>query len=48
MKTAKSDLETSDRANESTLKGTFFSVGVVGAVILVTYLLIYGLYMVRA
>ncbi|WP_152526165.1 cytochrome c oxidase subunit 2A [Thalassobacillus devorans] len=31
----------------STIKGTIFSVAVVGGVILVTYLLIYGLYMTR-
>ncbi|MCR2823503.1 cytochrome C oxidase subunit II [Lederbergia panacisoli] len=35
--------------NESkeNLKGTMFSVGIVGAVILLTYLVLYGLYMVR-
>ncbi|MBS4220460.1 cytochrome C oxidase subunit II [Bacillus sp. FJAT-49711] len=33
--------------NEETTKGTLFSVGIVGAVILVTYLVLYGLYMVR-
>ncbi|SEB10126.1 hypothetical protein SAMN05421743_11697 [Thalassobacillus cyri] len=31
----------------STIKGTIFSVAVVGGVIFVTYLLIYGLYMAR-
>lgn len=33
--------------NEGSLKGTIFSVGVVGAVIFLTYLLLYGLYMAR-
>jgi hypothetical protein len=33
--------------NETSLKGTIFSVGVVGAVIFITYLLVYGLYMDR-
>lgn len=33
--------------NESSLKGTFFSVGVVGAVILITYIIVFGLYMAR-
>ncbi len=32
---------------EETVKGTMFSVGVVGAVILITYLIVYGLYMAR-
>lgn len=32
---------------QNSMKGTFFSVGVVGAVIFVTYLLLYGLYMAR-
>ncbi len=37
------------KADESstTVKGTIFSVGVVGAVIFITYLIIYGLYMAR-
>lgn len=30
-----------------TVKGTMFSVGIVGAVILVTYFIVYGLYIVR-
>lgn len=30
-----------------TVKGTIFSVGVVGAVILLTYVIVYGLYMMR-
>ncbi|MEH7073774.1 cytochrome c oxidase subunit 2A [Neobacillus drentensis] len=33
--------------HEKPLKGTWISVGVVGAVILATYLLLYGLYMTR-
>lgn len=32
---------------EAPLKGTWISVGVVGAVILATYILLYGLYMAR-
>lgn len=32
---------------KETFKGTIFSVGVVGAVILITYVVIYGLYMAR-
>lgn len=32
---------------EQTVKGTIFSVGIVGAVIFITYIVIYGLYMVR-
>lgn len=39
--------ETEVRPPEDTVKGTMFSVGVVGAVILITYLIVYGLYMVR-
>ena len=34
-------------AQEAPLKGTWISVGVVGVVILATYLLLYGLYMTR-
>lgn len=33
--------------NESPLVGTWISVGVVGVVILATYLLLYGLFMAR-
>ncbi|MED3622641.1 cytochrome c oxidase subunit 2A [Neobacillus thermocopriae] len=33
--------------NHEPLKGTWISCGVVGGVILVTYLIVYGLYMVR-
>ncbi|MCH1624108.1 cytochrome c oxidase subunit 2A [Fredinandcohnia quinoae] len=33
--------------HEAPLKGTWISVGVVGAVILATYILLYGLYMAR-
>ncbi|MGM0878144.1 MAG: cytochrome C oxidase subunit II [Bacillota bacterium] len=36
-----------DEEKKSSLKGTFISVGVVGAVIFITYLVVYGLYMVR-
>lgn len=32
---------------QETYKGTLFSVSVVGAVIFITYLIIYGLYMAR-
>ncbi|MBT2729355.1 hypothetical protein J7E63_20905 [Bacillus sp. ISL-75] len=32
---------------ETPLKGTWISVGVVGVVILATYLILYGLYMAR-
>jgi hypothetical protein len=35
------------KENENSLKGTCFSVGVVGAVILVNYLILYGLFMSR-
>jgi hypothetical protein len=33
--------------NHEPLKGTWISCGVVGGVILITYLIVYGLYMVR-
>jgi hypothetical protein len=33
--------------SENTTKGTMFSVGVVGAVIFITYLIVFGLYMSR-
>lgn len=36
-----------NKEKETSLKGTWFSVGVVGAVILVVYLIIFGLYMAR-
>lgn len=36
-----------DKENETSLKGTWISVGVVGAVILIVYLLVFGLYMAR-
>lgn len=39
--------ESANKENESTLKGTFFSLGVVGLVIFVTYLVLYGLFMAR-
>lgn len=35
------------KEHEGPLKGTWISVGVTGAVILATYLLLYGLYMAR-
>lgn len=35
------------KQHEEPLKGTWISVGVVGVVILVTYLTLYGLYMTR-
>lgn len=37
----------SGKKDEAPLKGTWISVGVVGVVILATYLLLYGLYMAR-
>ncbi len=36
-----------DGENVTSLKGTAISVGVVGAVILITYIVLYGLYMAR-
>ncbi|WP_170885624.1 hypothetical protein [Bacillus alkalicellulosilyticus] len=39
--------ETKKQKEKSSLVGTAFGVGLVGAVILVTYLIIYGLYMAR-
>lgn len=36
-----------DKEKETSLKGTWISVGVVGVVILVVYLIIFGLYMSR-
>lgn len=36
-----------DMEHKAPLKGTWFSVGVVGAVILVTYIVLFGLYMSR-
>ncbi|MFZ7945774.1 MULTISPECIES: cytochrome c oxidase subunit 2A [Bacillaceae] len=36
-----------NEAHEAPLKGTWISVGVVGVVILLTYLLLYGLFMTR-
>lgn len=33
--------------NETSVKGTMFSVGIVGAVIFLTYIILYGFYMVR-
>ncbi|WP_156351148.1 hypothetical protein [Neobacillus vireti] len=35
------------KADKESYKGTIFSVTVVGAVILVTYFVLYGLYMAR-
>lgn len=35
-----------DKEKESKI-GTYFSVGIVGAVIFVTYLIVFGLYMAR-
>ena len=37
----------SGEVQEAPLKGTWISVGVVGVVILLTYFLLYGLYMSR-
>jgi hypothetical protein len=39
--------KSSDEVHEAPLKGTWISVGVVGVVILATYLLLYGLFMTR-
>ena len=36
-----------DKENESSIKGTLISVGLVGSVILITYLVVFGLYMAR-
>lgn len=36
-----------DKENKTSLIGTWISVGVVGAVILIVYLLVFGLYMAR-
>ncbi|MFK9094023.1 cytochrome c oxidase subunit 2A [Bacillus salipaludis] len=36
-----------NEVHEAPLKGTWISVGVVGVVILLTYLLLYGLFMSR-
>ena len=36
-----------DIEKETSIKGTLISVGLVGAVILVTYLVVFGLYMSR-
>ncbi|MFO1443309.1 cytochrome c oxidase subunit II [Bacillus sp. Bva_UNVM-123] len=36
-----------NKRDTESVKGTIFSVGVVGAVILITYFIMYGLYMVR-
>ena len=33
--------------NETSIKGTMISVGLVGSVILLTYLVVFGLYMTR-
>jgi hypothetical protein len=35
------------KASETTMIGTYLSVGVVGLVILIVYFIIYGLYMAR-
>lgn len=39
--------EALDQETEISSKGTYFSLGVLAAVIFITYLIIYGLYMVR-
>lgn len=36
-----------NKTETETSKGTMFSVGIVGAVILITYVIVYGLYLVR-
>lgn len=36
-----------DKQNETSLVGTYISVGIVAAVILLTYAVLYGLYMAR-
>ena len=36
-----------NKTETETTKGTMFSVGIVGAVILITYFIVYGLYLVR-
>jgi hypothetical protein len=48
MGTTKVNLkEKLSKEHEAPLKGTWFSVGVVGAVIFITYLIVFGLYMAR-
>ncbi|GGC78326.1 hypothetical protein GCM10007216_06080 [Thalassobacillus devorans] len=46
---AESNVKKSEEVAEehSSIKGTVFSVAVVGGVIFLTYLLVYGLYMAR-
>ncbi len=41
------NVEKQDEVHEGPLRGTWVSVGVVGAVILITYIVLYGLYMAR-
>lgn len=49
MRTKKVDLNQQQEVeNERSMKGTLFSIGIVGAVILVTWIGIFGLYMFRA
>ncbi|WP_142303739.1 cytochrome c oxidase subunit 2A [Neobacillus soli] len=47
MGAAKGNKKKPGEAHEAPLKGTWISVGVLGVVILATYLLLYGLYMTR-
>ncbi|QHE53839.1 hypothetical protein [Pontibacillus sp. HMF3514] len=36
-----------DQESNTSSKGTYFSLGVLAAVILITYFILYGLYMIR-
>ncbi|MBU8877565.1 cytochrome c oxidase subunit 2A [Bacillus sp. FJAT-29790] len=41
------DSKTQEEQKHESVKGTMFSVGVVGAVIFITYVVLFGLYMAR-
>jgi len=41
------DNKEKQKQNVESVKGTMFSVGLVGVVILITYVVLYGLYMAR-
>jgi hypothetical protein len=48
MATPNVDQETKgEMENETSIKGTMISVGLVGTVILITYFVVFGLYMTR-
>ncbi|MBP2239896.1 hypothetical protein J2Z40_000449 [Cytobacillus eiseniae] len=46
-KVNKSNTEVVSATEEETTKGTMFSLGIVGLVILITYIVLYGLFMAR-